>query len=369
VTPPREALLRAGLVVLSLAVCLFAGETAMRVSGYAPERSAPVMRIYDSAWTTLLDCYPTNPRGYFDIDLREAAVREQYQKLAPQRFDNVARRAPFAVLFRYNGLRFRDRPPEPKPAGVTRIVIVGDSFTEGQGVKEADTYARVLESRLNGLGPARFEVRNAGRRGADFPALYDAFTASLQYEPDLVIYGMVLNDADRSPDFQARQAYLNDWIVDRGRMETPDNVTPEPGPLSSRLFAFARDRWDAYRIGRASTRWYRDMYSDPNREGWLRTQGFVRSMDEQMRRRGGRFAVALWPLLVDLGPRYPFQETHAAIARFCEASGITFRDLRPALAVRPAAALWVHPLDRHPNEEAHRLAAESLVPLVEGARR
>ena len=26
----------------------------------------------DSKWRALLDCYPTNPRGYFDIDLRDA---------------------------------------------------------------------------------------------------------------------------------------------------------------------------------------------------------------------------------------------------------------------------------------------------------
>ena len=35
-----------------------------------------------------------------------------------------------------------------------------------------------------------------------------------------------------------------------------------------------------------------------------------------------------------------------------------------ALSGRPAASLWVHPVDHHPNETAHRLAAESLVEPV-----
>ena len=35
----------------------------------------------------------------------------------------------------------------------------------------------------------------------------------------------------------------------------------------------------------------------------------------------------------------------------------------PSPAV-PASSLWVHPLDMHPNEVAHRLAAESLAPVV-----
>jgi hypothetical protein len=35
-------------------------------------------------------------------------------------------------------------------------------------------------------------------------------------------------------------------------------------------------------------------------------------------------------------------------------------DLRETLRGRPAESLWVHPVDHHPNEIAHRLAAEAL---------
>ena len=40
--------------------------------------------------------------------------------------------------------------------------------------------------------PGTWEVRNCGRRGTDFPALYEAFEQILPYEPDLVIYALVL---------------------------------------------------------------------------------------------------------------------------------------------------------------------------------
>ena len=36
-------------------------------------------------------------------------------------------------------------------------------------------------------------------------------------------------------------------------------------------------------------------------------------------------------------------------------------DLRVALQGHAAESLWVHPVDHHPNEIAHRLAAEALV--------
>ena len=75
------------------------------------------------------------------------------------------------------------------------MLVFGDSFAEGQGVKEADTLARELGRLLDERAPGRFEVRNAGRRGLDFPELSAAFDEALAYEPDLVVYALTLNDA------------------------------------------------------------------------------------------------------------------------------------------------------------------------------
>ena len=265
--------------------------------------------------------------------------------------------------FRYNSLRFRDEEFGPKRRGVRRVMVLGDSFTEGQGVKESDTYARVLERRLNETAPGRFEVLNCGRRGDDFPALYDAFRAVLRHDPDIVVYGMVLNDAYQSRGFRARQTLVNDLIMDR-RWSLLGKPRPEMGRFESRLLASVRDRLETRRTALETTRWYRDMYSEPNREGWERTQGYLREMNRRLRARGARLLVASWPLLVDLEGEDPFAGVASKVARACAAAGIPRHDLRPALAGRPTSSLWVHPLDMHPNEVAHRLAAESLAPVV-----
>jgi hypothetical protein len=237
-------------------------------------------------------------------------------------------------------------------------MVLGDSFTEGQGVKEPDTYPRRLEALLNASGTGRWEVRNCGRRATDFPELYAAFEQILPFQPDVVVYGMVLNDADRSPEFQARQSYVNDWILDRGRV-LEGGAAPTLGPFSSRLVAMVGDRVESYRTSRATLRWYREMYAEPNRDGWERTQQYLRDMNQRTRAAGGRFLVATWPLLVGLD-RYPFAEVHETIARFCLGAGIAQQDLLPVLRQRPTESLWVHPVDMHPNEVAHGLAAESL---------
>lgn len=354
----------AALAAASVMIGLVGLEAALRVAGYTPREFHAPARIIDPHWRLLLDCYPSNPRGYFDIDLRAPESRARYEHLAPLRWESLHKRTPFAVESRYNSLRFRDAEFGPKRPGLRRVMVLGDSFTEGQGVKEADTYVRVLEKRLNAAGAPRWEVRNCGRRGADFPLLFEIFEQILRFEPDVVIYGMVLNDADQSQEFHARQAYVNDLILDRGRANPDGRPLPEMGRLDSRLLGFVRDRLETRRTTVETTRWYLDMYGEPNREGWARTQGYLREMNRRMQERGGQLLVASWPLIVNMEGGDPFAAATATVSRFCLAAGIPWHDLRPALQGRMTSSLWVHPVDMHPNELAHGLAAESLAPVV-----
>src|SRR5262245_46378122 len=312
----REVVARVGLVVGSVALVLVLGAVALRVAGFAPERSKSLARLASRDGRLLLDCYPTNPRGYFDVDLRQPAARERYAFLAPRRFDAVAQRAPWAVEFKYNAQGFRDAELGPKRPGVRRVMVLGDSFTEGQGVKEPDTFPRVVERLLDAAEPGRWEFRNCAKRATDFPALFRTFEEILSFEPDVLVYAMVPNDVERSEEFEARQTYVNDWIINRGRMliGRPDERL---GVFQSRLLAFAEDRLEAYRIGRETARWYRDMYGPANAGGWERTQGYIREMSERMRQRGGRFLLVTWPLLVGLdeGGTYPFEDVSAAVER------------------------------------------------------
>jgi lysophospholipase L1-like esterase len=355
---------RLTLAAASITFTLVLVEAALRVAGYTPAAYEHTNRIANRDRTVLLDCYPTNPRGYFDVDLRDAATLARYRALGLARLDDAARLTPFAVERRFNSRQFRAPEIGPHKPGTLRVAVIGDSFTEGMGVKEEDAYPRVLHRLLNtGADAGRWEVLNCGRRGYDFPALFDLFETVLALEPDVVVYGMVLNDAVKTEAFQARQAYLNDWILDRGRMFR-DDAGPRLSPWDSRLFAFVRDRVSSVRIGRDTTQWYRDMYGEPNRAGWERTQEYLREMNQRMQARGGSFLVASWPLLVGLQGRYPFADVEETIGRFLIAAGIPQHRLLGALYGRPEATLWVHPVDHHPNETAHRLAAESLAPVV-----
>ena len=346
----RERAIRAVLSAGAILVTLLALDVALGVVSAA---HVPPVHLSTRRVSVALDCYPTNPRGYFDLDLRDPNRRRLYEASHVRRLDEAWGRTPFAVELRFNSLQFRDREFGPRRPGVRRVAVLGDSFTEGQGVKEADTYPRRLEALLNEADPGGWEVLNWGRRGADFPRLYDTFEQILEYAPDVVVYGMFLNDAEQSDGFRARNAYVNEWMEGR-----------RPAAREGGLLDFVFHRLDRRRLDREALRWYSQMYGEPNREGWERTQGHLRDMHRRMRERGGRLLVADWPVLAVGDARDTLAPAHQAIARACAQAGIPHRDLRGPLSIAEPSSLWVHPLDQHPNELAHRLAAQSLAPLV-----
>lgn len=96
-----------------------------------------------------------------------------------------------------NQYGFREREfAVPKPPGVCRIMVLGDSFTWGKGVRVDERYTTLLEQALNREYPDRtFEVLNFGFPGAPTTRERDALADYKDMvEPDLIIVGFVLND-------------------------------------------------------------------------------------------------------------------------------------------------------------------------------
>ena len=169
---------------------------------------------------------------------------------------------------------------------------------------------------------------------------------------------MVLNDGERSAEFDRQWPQLNDWIMVR---RPPENASL----FSPRLLSFVRDRFETYRIARDTTRWYRDMYGARER-GRLAAhegrpardaEGVAAARACRCWSRCGRCS-STWSATT----RSPTCTTRSAASARSPAS--RYVDLLPALRGQKTAALWAHPADWHPNELAHRLAAETLAPRV-----
>lgn len=95
---------------------------------------------------------------------------------------------------RTNSAGFRDVEFVPeKPQGTFRIAIVGDSVTFGWGVAVEEAYPNQLERLLAPEGT--FEVMNMGVGGYNsLQQVAVVRSHALNYDPDLLVVGYVLND-------------------------------------------------------------------------------------------------------------------------------------------------------------------------------
>jgi hypothetical protein len=82
----------------------------------------------------------------------------------------------------------------PKPAGVYRVLVLGDSHTQGYEVRQDFTYSAVLERYLGRSGK-RAEVINAGVSGfSTAEELVFLENEGVRYTPDAVVLGFSAND-------------------------------------------------------------------------------------------------------------------------------------------------------------------------------
>jgi lysophospholipase L1-like esterase len=360
----RRAAFAAAAVAGGVAVALVLAEAAVRVLSLEPPSFGALAAPSTPDESLRLLCYPTDPGRAFPVDLRDAATFRRYAGLPGfGDLDGVRRSAPFCRPLKANRDRARDREyAREKPAGVLRVLCVGDSLTHGYGVADDGPWPRQLEALLAARHPGRrFEVMNYGRVGADLPqALHQVMAFATAYRPDLVIYGFCLNDPPVSDALRARSALVDSALL--LRQDRP--LLPPPWERSALARTIAELRYQA-RVSRETEAWYRDAYSDANRDGLARTGALLRDCRDAARAAGAKFLLAVLPLMARFDDGYPARGGHELVTRLAELDGIDAVDLLPAFAGRDPRRLWLHPIDHHPNAEAYRIIAEALAPTVE----
>ncbi len=257
------------------------------------------------------------------------------------------------------GLLASDEQRLLREPGTWRVVLVGDSFTVGQGVSPSSNLAAHLRARLQAALPGvKVEVLNHGFAGFGTWDLESVVRdESAAWSPDVIVWVHVLNDL---PNVAHRLAELSggydDAIVDRTR------DARAPGPWWT--YEVVADVVQRRRASRAVEAAYRDGHDPQHAEADLSAfEAALTPLVAAQTARGGRFVVATYPLLVGLDA-YPFAEAHGEVLQRARGAGAEGVDLLPAFVGRDAASLWVRPEDHHPNSEGHTLAAEALADAI-----
>ena len=246
------------------------------------------------------------------------------------------------------GLRDRefafDKPPE-----VLRIVMLGDSFTEGWGTAEPQTFSKRLE-RLYAERNVKAEAINTGVGNWNTVQEVEYFlTDAYRYNPDIVVLNFVFNDAepvshDRPPSLLMRYCYSCVFLV--GRYDA-----------LRRRFLGGSD-WAAYYLG---------LFGNGTAPGWLDAEGAIKRLADYCKAHGIKLVVANYPELHDV-KHYRLQRITELVQGAVAENGAVFVDLLPYVRDQDSSSLWVTPPDPHPNALAHKFLAEGLFETLETLR-
>jgi lysophospholipase L1-like esterase len=279
----------------------------------------------------------------------EYAMRFHYRHVRSSRNvgDFIGRQAA-AVPLRINHLGFREREIPPK-SDRYRIVIVGDSFTWGNGLDEPERTSNVLGE---ALGP-KYEVFNFGLPGDNMPEHLAVLARALTVQPDYVLL----------------QLYINDFETREMQRPRPHPLLPQPLDRqvgeSSLLYDQMRDQWAHLQEILGWTESYvaymaRNL-ADPNSPNAQQAYGNLRRFFETAREAGVQVGAFLFPATDALGPygrTYPFGYLHDGVRHVCAEEHVRCLDLFPTFSTfADPRTLWVSPFDAHPNAMAARRAA------------
>jgi GDSL-like Lipase/Acylhydrolase family len=329
-------LIIAGPVLMSLAGVI----AALVIGEFA-------VRLFEGE--SLLPLIPPEP--YIDNAILYRKNPTRFYELRPG-VDAVVSRARIHIHINAQGQRDDLDRPLLKPAGVYRVVVLGDSFTFGGKTPLEQTFGRDLERNLRSLdGPRDYEVINLAVPGYNTEQeMLSLREQGLAYHPDLVVVNFVLNDANRMAQLVPKDPHLP--LSLRRVLKRSDLVQ----------FVYARVK-QISEILHGGAFLERDKYSDiaagdPHWEVCRHALAEIQRLASIGR---AELLVTVWPMLVDLGPSYPHRAQHQLVVAECRRLGIPVLDLLPIFEGHEASRLWATRDDHHPNAAALAMAAGAVV--------
>jgi lysophospholipase L1-like esterase len=248
-----------------------------------------------------------------------------------------------------NGMR-REEPFPPRDPARFRIIVVGDSLTYGEGIDAYWAYPAQLERLL--ARDFQVEVLNLGVRGYGSEDIRDLLQRFLpELEPDLVVYGVCLND-----------------FLERGGVQQDP-----PAALPRKLMKILTKRT---RVGRLFEErsaalvqvlaFKPDFYGDLLANFGARYRRFgndVAAMNHLVRGSGLPPMVAM---VLDQGPRLGGRGQQLALAaeRQLRAAGIETVPSEDFYCRYDGRSFRVSRWEGHPNEEAHAIWASELAATI-----
>jgi hypothetical protein len=252
------------------------------------------------------------------------------------------------VVIDVNSLGLRYPELSPKSPDEFRVLVLGDSITFGDFVLEEETWTRQMEA-LTGGRRRKVLFINAGLPGAGTAEELALFREiGGRVEPDLVLVGMYLNDAQsgslfftkKLPGPWAQSRFLS-FLSERFqlldtrffRSALPGSIDPRwretfraGRKLESGDMFGTRDGFD-FEIYNA----YMDFGLGWNAKAWEIIESITAALDDAVKAEKARLAILLFPVHIQVMGTVQRFEPQESARRMCARLRIPFDDPLPAL--------------------------------------
>ncbi len=248
----------------------------------------------------------------------------------------------YTIWFNYNQFGSRWIAASEQPLEGTGVLLLGDSFTYGSGIRCEDTYAYRLQEKLRAAGQA-VTILNFGKSGANARTCLENYrTVKDRADHEIVLYALHLNDLIVFDTSYILRNQALDW----------------PGARDSKFIEFILKRLNNY-VGRqfkikklTSPEIYQAKYYHKN-------MAAIVDLKNQVQSEGKIFRVALLPIYIDL-KKDTFRPVYNTIKQDLQAKGIEVFDLTEGYRSYSDNSMWIMPVDQHPNEKANDIIATDL---------
>jgi len=349
--PPRGARRVVFVLVYALGAVLFLEGVARGIlaseslSGAAAARSSAGWRL---AW---LDRQQPDVPIYHSFD----AFDPMLGWVSKPNVDGADTFGPGSVHTNSAGLRGQLEVPVDKTGDRPRVLIIGDSFTFGDEVRDDETYPHLL----NGLLPEA-EVVNFGVHGYGHDQMLLLLREkALEYQPDLVVLGFVRDDMERN--MLSFRDFAKPHFVLAGDGLSLRNV-PVPAPREvARRYRWRPRLLDFATIVRDNYLWKVGL---SNRRMEALTTALLDEMVEETVAGGAVFALAYLPHSEELLDADLETVGHEFFETYCDERAAFCLDLLPRFRQDMEEGATIR-APGHWHQVGHHLAAEAIAEYVD----
>lgn len=269
------------------------------------------------------------------------------------------------VSYRRNDFGLRDQNySSVKPPDTLRILVLGDSFTQGKGVRDGAVFCEILEEQLNAEYRSKgkkIEILNAGIGGSLTPQWVDiAEKVKDHFQPDVILIVFFLRDG--API--AIQSIGSFFIPVRESIQK--NFDKSFFYRHFHSYRYYRSIAERKSLSRVYSRALIDSYTGTPEQQvqWDIAKTDIQKIVALGTDINAEVGLVVFPVLVELNQNYPFQKICDTLVDFGNEIAVPTHSLLPAFIGRKGPNLWVSTYDQHPNELGHSIAAESITPFL-----